>query len=326
MIIQKHAIPGWGIDEAEDEKRRLERQEESTRLNAIPEYVRRKKDLRDMCDLLADLLYVDNHEFAPPPHPQHPHRITATYRMGKGESKSLKPPQYDADNCDTQEFKNFQQQRAIFRSRLHSYVRTFGINPWDSRRRVPDQREAPALLGQHIVDIVSQGLRRAPDAYDVGSSLYLYQQMHDRKIEIHPSLSKAAWLVKNAPMRMPSSDKHTPRGKWGRIQEHWKDHFDDSHYWAAIVTMTKSPLQFNEEQLLNLVCEPDLDRLYRLANTFLQFRQRVTPPRTSVKRPAYLKQCLPDMEIRREDRVDPLEIPNLLQDFQWNALSRYSPK
>lgn len=315
------------MDEAEDAKHRRKSQEESARLNAIPEYVKRRKDLHDICVLLADLLYVDDHEFDPlPPTKEHPRRATSKYSMGKEESKSLKPLQYDANNCYTQEYNKFQEQRSVFRSRLHHYVMTFGINPWDTRRRVPDRADAQAYLGQYTVDILNMGFSRASAAFDVGSSLYLYQQMCDRNIAEQPSLSKAAWLVKNAPLRKPASDKHIPRGKWGRIQEHWKDHFNDSHFWAAIVTLTKSPLQFSESLMLNLLCEPEMDQLVRLANTFLEFRRRITPLKISAKRPMYLKQGICDIEILREERLEPLEIPNLLEDYQWESLSRYSPK
>jgi hypothetical protein len=321
MVIPKYPIPGWGIDEAEDARLWHERQVESARLDAIPEYVKRKRDLRDICFLLSDLLFVDTHEFSMPDK----HNSTVTYLAGKAESKSNKPRPYGIEGLEeTQAYRDFQQRRSIFCSRLCAYSSTFGTNPWDT---LPsrNQTETHAYFGHAVMDIIKDGLKRASEAFDVGASLYLYQQMHDRQLDEHPTLSKAAWLVKNAPIRKPASDKHIPRGKWGRIQEHWKDHFDYSHYWAAIVTLTKSPLQFNDNLLLALVCDPDLDQLYRLAQTFLEFRQRVTPPRFSATKPMYLKQRLPMWEIDPAERVDPLDIPNLLEDFQWEALSRYSP-
>lgn len=321
MTIPKYSIPGWGVDEAKDAERWHEQQVESARLAAIPEYAKRNNDLRDVCFLLSDLLFVDAHEFSMPDRGN----STVTYLAGKAESHSNKPLPYDTEGLETQAYKAFQQRRNIFCSRLRAYAMTFGANPWDTRP-ARNQTEAHAYFGQHVMDIIKDGLKRAPEAFDVGSSLYLYQQMYDRQLDEYPTLSKAAWLVKNAPIRKPVSDKHIPRGKWERIQEQWKDHFDHSHYWAAIVTLTRSPLQYNENLLLNLICAPDVDQLHRVAMTFLEFRQRVTPPKFSVKKPMYLKQRVPKAEICRTERVAPLDIPNLLETFQWQALSHYSPK
>ena len=183
-------------------------------------------------------------------------------------------------------------------------------------------QKAAAYLGLHTLETLRRGFRRAADPYDVGSSLYLYQQMYDRKLSTSPALSRAAWLVKNAPLRKPVPEKPIPRAKWQRIQEHWSVHFNDSHFWAALVATTKSPLLFNEDLLFDFVCDVDVDQFKRLSNTFLDFRKRVVPPKVSAK-PMSLKQGLAGLELDPLGLLSSEHVLNPLEDFQWDALKLY---
>ncbi len=319
MIIP-NLIPGWGINEEDDAERWQKRQEESARLNAIPEFQKHRRDQSWVCSLLADLLYIDSHAFAMPLRNQ----SRVAYRMGRVESKSIKPLPYDADNNDIPEYIHFQQSRRMFSSALWRYVSCYRSSQWDTR--LYDRAQAETHLGLHTMNVLRQGFKRAWAPYDVGSSLYLYQQMYDRKLSASPSLSRAAWLVKNAPLEKQFTENHKGRSKWERIQEQWKEHFHDSHLWAALVTTTKTPLRLDENSLFDFVCDVDVDHFSRLEKAFYHFRQRVEPPKPSVTKLMYLKQGLSDEEIAPSVRLDPLEIPNPLEDFQWDALSRYPSK
>lgn len=323
MANPKHFRSGGWEDTTEAEEAELQQkfEQELARLNAIPEYKKHQNDKVWICNFLSELLYVDAHEFtvSPPPFPSH-----VAYRMARVELTSQKPLTYDADGYQTQEYRHFTQQRQSFNSALRHYVQYFRTSQWDNSTYV--RAEAEAYLGRYTMDVLRQGFKRASAPYDVGSSLYIYQQMYDRQLSQSPALSRAAWLVKNAPLRKPVPEKPTPRGKWQRIQEQWKDHFDDSHFWAALVTTTKSPLQLNENLLFDFICDVNVDQLTQIANTFWDFRQRVKPPKISAKNPMYLKQGLSEFKIDQTRRISPLEIPNLLEDFQWAALSRYPQK
>lgn len=301
---------GWGINEAEYEARQLELE----RLSAIPEYQKHQQDKRWIERLLVDLLFAEEHSLTFPPRPQ----TNVTRHTSRRQAKPNKPDAYGSDGLETLAYTNFKLERRAFSIALFRYVGYFRSSQWDKRKH--DRKDAEVLLGAHAMEVLRRGFKRAEAGYDVGASLYLYQQMYDRKLCTSPSLSRAAWLVKNAPLRRPVPAHPIPRGKWQRIQEQWKDHFGSADYWAAIATTTKSPLHFIEEDFFTFVCEVDVDQLKQIANAFLDFRVRVVPPKVSAT-PMYLKQGLSSFE--NEDKP-PIDIPNPLEDFQWEALLRYS--
>jgi hypothetical protein len=311
---------GWNSNKADDEEKLYKRHHATTRLVGQQRAQENDRDARAICRLLADLLYVDAHEFnitlGDP--------STSTYRMGRIKQQPQKPPCYDGNGDETPEFKYFRQQRDMFYSSIMHYAMFCRYDPWGEGMPKYNSTEARSLVGLYTLNIIVQGFKRAPAAFDVGSSLYLYQQLHDRKLCELPALSKAAWLVKNAPMNADSVGER-PRGEWKRIQEYWKHHFEWSHLWAAIVTTTGSPLCFSEDLLFNFICNVDLGKFNKFAYTFLDFRQRVRPPKVSGHTQMYLKQGLTQSKIDRTKLLDLREIPCLLDDFQWD-LSRYPRK
>lgn len=322
MTLPRNLVhPGWFTTAAEDAEIAQKARQVHARLNMIPEYRQHQQDTRVINIMLSELLYVDAHEFSVPS-PGLPSK--AEYRMARAEIGSKRPLTYDSDGYMTRDYKYFRQQREAFSAALQRYVSLFRKSEWDSYTY--NRADAEDYLGRYTMDILRKGFKRASAPYDVGSSLYLYQQMYDRQLSESPALSRAAWLVKNAALRRPVPENPTPRGKWKLIQEQWKDHFDESHFWAAIVTITRSPLHFTEGLLFDFVCDVNVKKLNRIAYTFYDFRQRVVPSKISIKKTMYLKQGLAPYEIDQEKRLNPLEIPNLLEDFQWSALSRYPAK
>jgi hypothetical protein len=304
---------GWGVNPEEDAAQRLKVQQEHARLNAIPEYRKHREDRIWLQKLLMDLLFDERREFVFPERPQ-PKVVHST---GRRELKATKPCAYDVDYRESLAYMSFKQERRTFSIALTHYSNEFRTSRWDKDRH--DRKYAHARLGAYTMNALKQGFKRAEMGHDVGSSLYLYQQMHDRKLSTSSALSRAAWLVKNAPLRKPVPETLIPRGKWQRIQEHWRDYYPDSHYWAAMAATTKSPLLFKEDLLFDFICDVDVDLFQKIANSFVDFRIRVVPPKIS-KVPMYLKQGLALYEIEENPLA---EIPNALEDFQWEALSRY---
>lgn len=321
MTISKYSQSyGWGVDEAKDAEQYETLKLERARLNAIPEYRKHLDDGTWLCRLLPDLLYVDAHEFYVPPFREQ--SLRRKHLIDPIGMESKKPSAYAGD-VESPEYIYFKEERRAFSSALSRYVISFRTSQWDKRPR--DRLKAASYLGVHALEILRQGFRRAADPYDVGSSLYLYQQMYDRKLSTSPALSRAAWLVKNAPLRKPVPEKPIPRAKWQCIQEHWSVHFNDSHFWAALVATMKSPLLFNENLLFDFVCDVDVDQFKRLSNTFLDFRKRVAIPKVSAK-PMSLKRGLAGLELDPIGLLSSEDVLNPLEDFQWDALKKYPTK
>lgn len=319
---------GWRETPSEELERKMEWRHQQTILNANPGYVKDKEDTRYLCEKLASILYVESKEFS----------ITAPVYLVKKEPKTVahfittqatigdKPLSYDTDGNETQTHQDFLRQQSIFYQTIRRYASAYRRSEWN--QEVCDRAQAQSRFGRYNMNILQQGLVRAPASYDVGSSLYIYQQMYDRGMSEAPSLSKAAWLVKNAPTRLPVPMTLAPRGKWELIQEHWKYNVQDAHYWAALVVLAQSPLQFNTETLLDFVCNVKVDEFRRLARTFYDFRQRVTVPKGPANRRMYLKQVESEApsDLGQIEPYSPLEVPDLLAEYQWGVLPRYGAK
>ncbi|USX15571.1 hypothetical protein NHH88_07255 [Oxalobacteraceae bacterium OTU3CAMAD1] len=319
MIAKYPPLTGWGENEVGDAASDAQNKLKQARLNTTPEYQKHLEDQTWLRHLLLDLLYDEHVAFAIPA----PRTPIVTHRTTSTERNSSKPLAYDSDGHETSAYTSFQLDRRAFSIALMRFIDTVRTSQSGMRRY--DQTAAKALLGAHAIDVLRQGFKRAEVPHDVGSSLYLYQQMYDRKLCAAPALSRAAWLLKNAPLRKPISEKLIPRSKWQRIQEQWKDHFSSSHYWAAVAATIKSPLRFNEDLLFDFVCNVDVDQFKRLADTFFDFRVRVVPPKVSAM-PMYLKQGLSWREIDQANLLLPTEVPNALEPYQWDALALYPTK
>lgn len=316
---------GWFTTAAEEAEQKAEWLRKHARMEAIPEYAKLQEDIRYLCGVLTEILFVESNEFSVPP-PRYPPKKeseSVVHRMAPVAPKPQKPPSFDSNGYYTQEYQDFMQQRGNFYTLINRYARWYRPSRWSDQSR--DRAQADSSLGRYSMAKLRQGLKRGASSIDVGSSLYIYQQMHERQSAVVPTLSKAAWLVKNAPLREPVPDVLTPRGKWELIQEHWKHNVDDAHYWAAVIAMTPSPFMYNEDTLLEFLCTADIDQFRRLARTFFEFRKNVIVPKGSKTRRMYLKQLPLEIRDDLEDvqPLDPLTVPNLVGDFQWAVLTRY---
>lgn len=325
MAIQKS---GWFTTAAEEEALKVEHRKKLARLEALPAYQKHQLDTEWLCDLLSWLLFVDANEFAttPPKFKEASDHGTVAYRMGCRESLSAAPVTDSADGHETQHYQDLYRQQERFRRTLRRYALNYRRTQWSEGTR--DRSRASVDFGEYNMDILRKGFKKAAASFDVGSSLYLFQQMHDRQLTEEPSLSKSAWLVKNAPTRKPIPETLAARGKWEAIQEQWKNNVETAHYWAALVAVTKSPLRYSEHLLFDLVCDVDIDQLRRLARTFFDFRQRASVARGSSRKRVYLKQIGSELpsDLAAVESIDPLNVPNPLAEFQWAVLSRYKAK
>ncbi|MDN2677660.1 hypothetical protein [Janthinobacterium sp. SUN033] len=313
----------WFTTEAEEAELRKESQAKQELLNALPEYRKSERDKYALCDLLTSMLFVEANHFTITPSRALPSERIETHLIENAEVKLQKPLTYGEDHCDTQAYQDFQQGERKFRTAIRHYAAFYRSSQWNEHRY--DHGQVESVVGSYFMDTLRQAFKRASAAFDVGSSLYIYQQMHDRRLSEAPSLSKAAWLVKNAPTRKPIPEKQTPRGKWELIQEQWKNHIHDAHCWAAVVCMMKSPLQYNENTLFDFIRDADYDQFLRLTRTFYEFRLRANIPKSAGRIRPYLKQISPSVPENLEnfEPIPPSQVPAHLESFQWDALSRY---
>ena len=318
----------WLNTAEEDAALKLEWKKKYELRQSIPEYQRSERDRIWLCRLLSSLLYVETLEFSiePPKYSRQRDQGVVAYRMGEVVSSLQKPLTYDSDGYVTKAYRDFCREAERLHFTLRNYTSHYRHSHWKEKSRGREHAEED--FGQYNMDILRKGVKRGSASFDVGSSLYLYQQMYERKITQEPSLGKAAFLVKNAPLREPVPEKPSPRGKWEIIQEQWRNNVENAHYWAAIVAITGSPLQYTENLLLDFICVADVDRFQRLTRTFYEFRQRAIPPRVANNRRTYLNQIpleVPD-HLAEVAPYGPLDIANPLKAYQWEALSHYGKK
>lgn len=319
---------GWFTTAEEEAALALEWKKKYQLLQAVPEYQKSERDRLWLCSFLSSLLYVEALEFSigRPKHLKQSDHSAVAYQMGRAVSPPEKPLTFDENGYETKAYRDFCRQARRLDATLRHYSSHYRYSQWKVKSRGREHAEED--FGEYNMDILRKGLKRGSASFDVGSSLYLYQQIYDRKLTEEPSLSQAAWLVKNAPLRRPIPEKPSPRGKWQIIQEQWRNNIENAHYWAALVAMTGSPLQYTENLLLDFICVADVDQFKRLARTFYEFRQRVRVTRVPNSRRTYVKQIpleVPD-NLAEIAPYSPMDVLDPLEDYQWAALSRYGKK
>lgn len=325
MAIQKS---GWFTTAAEEAELKAQHRMKRTLLEKRPDYQKHKQDTEWLCDLLSWLLFIDANEFSTTPsaHKNPVDLEAVAYRMGRRELVSAAPVTDNVEENETQPHQKLYREQEKFHATIRRYAFLYRHTQWNESTR--DRSHVLVDFGEYNMGILRHGFKRGAASFDVGSSLYLFQQLHDREMCDEPSLSKAAWLVKNAPTRKPVPETLAPRGKWEFIQEQWKNNVETAHYWASFVALAQSPLMYSELLLFDFVCDVDIDQLRRLARTFYEFRQRARVPRSSSKKPGYLKQISSQVpnDLAGFEAVSPLDVPDPLAEFQWAVLSRYKTK
>lgn len=291
-----------------------ERERTRAHLNTLPEYRKSNDDRRYLCLILTDLLFDEGSEFEFFPNKQRQEAVT--YRLGKPEGKSWKLPAYDSDGNESQARRTFCEQRNSFVRLLRAYANRHRETLWYT---AADRTDPLYSMGFHNTEILQQGLKRGEKSFEVGSSLYVYQQMYDRNRCDTPSLSKATWLLKTC--------YPTGFGSLKSMQEQWKFNAGTAHYWAAIATLMKQSIAWRPSVLLDFICNADADEFKRLARTFYEFRQRVNVPHSSSEKRVYLKDVPPGVPLDFLDvePISPLDIPDPLDEDQWRLLKRYRP-
>lgn len=301
----------WNLTKEEEAEIAAERERRFAYLNTLPEYRKSNDDRRYLHSILTDLLFDENSEFERDPiKPQE----AVKYRLGKPEGKSGKLPFGDADGYETQAYRMFREKRNSFSRLLRIYAERHRGTPWHT---AADPNDPLYHIGFHNTEILHQGLNRGAKSFEVGSSLYVYQQMYDRNRCETPSLSKATWLLKTCyPTRF---------GSLKSMQEQWKFNVDSAHYWAAIATLMRQSKAWTPSILLDFICNADVDEFERLAQAFYEFRQRVKVPHSSSAKRVYLKDLSPGVPYRFWDvePISPLDIPDPLDEDQWRLLKRY---
>lgn len=301
----------WNLTKEDEAEIAAERERRLAYLNTLPEYRKSIDDRGYLHSVLTDLLFDEDSEFEPSPNkPQE----AVTYRLGKPEGKSGKLPFAYEDGFETQAFRMFREKRDSFSRLLRIYAERHRETPWHTAL---DPTNPSYHIGFHNTEILHQGLNRGAKSFEVGSTLYVYQQMYDRNRCDTPSLSKATWLLKTCyPTRF---------GSLKSMQEQWKFNADCAHFWAAIATLTKQPRAWTPSILLDFICNADADEFQRLARAFLEFRQRVKVPHSSSEKRVYLKDVSPEIPFyfRYIEPISPLDIPDPLDEDQWRLLKRY---
>lgn len=321
------AISGWYITEAEELELAELSSKRSAVLRSIPEYAKHERDGVALCGILTDLLRPEDAMFDINTAPAELN-ASVIHQLTPQVQKSMRLPAYDESGYETETYQKYKKQTAWLNTALRHYSLMFRLSLWDEASR--DRKNHETVIGPLHMETLRSAFKAASAAFDVGASLYIYQKMHNEKISKTPSLSKAAWLVKNAPLKNIASETHIPRGKWQIIQEQWKNHYRNSHYWAALIAMSKNPFEYTEATILNFICNANYDDFMMLSSIFKEFRCRViVPPGGPPGKIAYIKRGINCRKTHDDDdSMAPISIltPNLIQDFQWDALSRYTSK
>jgi len=309
----------WTTDDVEMKK---QREAEFALLREKPEYKKHKQDRGYLCDILVYMLFDADNEFEPVVKESLSEKSYLRHSTTIAP-KSSKKPLRNEGHMETQAFQEYQRRERVFYSCVYQYTNAFRPTPWDAR--IHDRSDPPSYIGRHRMDTLEKETARGAKSFDLGYALYIYQQMYDRKKLSEPSFSKAAWLLKHAPLEEFKSNHLIPRSKWEVIQEQWKFHVKTAHYWAALIALMKPSFEYNSNLLLDFVCQADASEFKKLASAFYDFRKRVEIPRKSAKQTMYIKDLLWSYEDAQP--IDPLDIPDPLQQFQWDALSHYkAPK
>ncbi|MEC4723286.1 hypothetical protein RY831_29445 [Noviherbaspirillum sp. CPCC 100848] len=184
-----------------------------------------------------------------------------------------------------------------------------------------------ASLGVYHRVLIQQLAFAARKLHKLGATLYLLQQLYDRRLHPEPGISKAQTLFAIAPLH--EDDPLLEREAPDKITAVWRRYSCVASNWAAFVVLTKSPLDYQPE-LLHDFLQADPVEAERLTEQFAAFRHRFRPVRTHMgKSPtSYIKRGLG--KLPPPTQHDPLytepalDIPNLLADYQWQALHQYS--
>lgn len=306
----------WTANDAELKK---QWEAEYALLRAKPEYKKYVEDKDYLCDVLVYILFDADNEFEEDQKNSPSENSITRHSTISAPNNSKKPSRHDG-NLETQAFQEFQRRERSFGGCIRQYASTFRSSPWDAKSY--DRSDPLRHIGRHRMDTLAKEIARGAKSFDLGYSLYIYQQMYDRKKVPEPSFSKAAWLLKHTPLQETKSGRLVARSKWEVIQEQWRFHVKTAHYWAALIALMKPPLEYNSDLLLDFVCQADANKFKELATAFYDFRKRVEIPRKSSKQGMYIKDLLWSHE--EAQHIDPLDIPDPLQPFQWDALSQYT--
>jgi hypothetical protein len=214
---------------------------------------------------------------------------------------------------------------------LREYRRRLTTNPtYDYRVPLRQSVSNPRLPEARFRQLIGNVFRKIKAPYKVGASLYVYHQMHVLRKSTLPSLSKAQYLVDNAPLRQTQSIPHKRRGDHRKIGENWARYFPASHYWAAFVVMAGNPFVLPDDALARFVLHYEVEEFKRLAATFLHFRRslKATTTTENIRNQQHISRAL-DTDLTRADFGDTppmpdIEIPSLVADFQWQWLRQYS--
>ncbi len=277
--------------------------------NADPEYQRRKKNIRILVYALGYMLY-----------PKGPYRFNealewqgrleysqnATREIVKGEYP------FNKDDVFSRVFDQYLSYRLRTTEAL-SYQQEI-----DTLSRVESPMER----------LILEADEAARWAYKLGAALYLHQQMVARSKCAEPSQGKSQWLISNAPLtpapREGGIKARKDGGEPARIANQWKKYHFVAHYWAAFVVWAKAPLIYPCDRfaLVDFVLNADPDQFFANAAAFEQFRKEVKVTRQKAN--SYIKEGLGENISGDIVPTPQTSIPDLLEPYQWAALTEYT--